>query len=480
MTQTPAALPRRPPLLNRRVVLLLAFAAALVWSLDRAGVLGSANGALVNAGGWELVRRFFAAGLRPDLSPDLLRLTLASAGATLAFAVCGTVLAVAFGLVGGLFASETWWRLGQGNLYGSTAGLSPGRRLWWLAGRGALALPRGLHEAVWGLLLLSVLGLDPLVAILAIAVPYGAITAKVYAEILDEMPRAALDALAGSGVAPFRALVYGLLPPAAPPLVSYGLYRLECALRSAAVLGLIGAGGLGYQILLSLQSLRYEQVWTFLYALIVLVAVTDGVSSLANRFLNVPRQTEVRQNKAGEEAKPPPLRAAFGQSRPLTGTLLSIIAFIAVAGLVGASFRYAGADVRKLTDERTIRLARQAARDLFPPQWDAPLLRDLAGLTLDTLAMSLIAIGGAALLGLIASLGAASNLVLPVGRGGLLRGVPRRAVGWLVLALTRGALLVARALSESVWALLVLFVLFPGILPGAPPSPCTTQACWAA
>ena len=192
----PSSLPRRPSPVNARTLTLLAFIGTLVWSLDRAGLLGddAARSDLVNPGGWTLVTRFLRAALRPDLSPDLLTLTGRSALATLGYAVCATALALVAGLVGGVLASEVWWRLKRG-------------RGAWLGVRALLALPRAIHEAVWGLLLLSVLGLDPLVPILAIAIPYGAITAKVYAEILDETPHDALNALSGAGVPPLRALL---------------------------------------------------------------------------------------------------------------------------------------------------------------------------------------------------------------------------------------------------------------------------------
>jgi phosphonate transport system permease protein len=138
------------------------------------------------------------------------------------------------------------------------------------------------------------------------------------------------------------------------------------------VLGLIGAGGLGYQILLSLQSLRYEQVWTFLYALIALVGITDALSSWVNRRLNVTRQTEVRAAGAGGAAlgtAAVPARPAAGRPNagrrgfwPAAGVTLA--AFLLVAG----AFLYSGVNARTLVTERTIRLAGETARGLFPPR----------------------------------------------------------------------------------------------------------------
>ena len=84
---------------------------------------------------------------------------------------------------------------------------------------------------------------------------------------------------------PSRAFFYSILPQSIPNLLSYTFYRLECSIRSAAVLGVIGAGGLGYQLWLSFQSLRYNEMWTFIFALIVLSGAVDIWSSqLRRRF----------------------------------------------------------------------------------------------------------------------------------------------------------------------------------------------------
>ncbi|ERT03516.1 putative phosphonate ABC transporter domain protein, partial [Lyngbya aestuarii BL J] len=104
------------------------------------------------------------------------------------FAVCGTVFSILIGLIGGLFSSEIWWRSLSPQLFGTP----------WLFIRSLLAIPRSIHEAIWGLFFVNIFGLDPLVAILAIAIPFGTITAKVFSDILDETPRQALTALLSS------------------------------------------------------------------------------------------------------------------------------------------------------------------------------------------------------------------------------------------------------------------------------------------
>jgi phosphonate transport system permease protein len=280
------ALPKRPSPLNWRTFLGILFVAAVLASLDSAGVFKQD---VVNEGGWTLVWRFLVAALHPNLSREFLQLTGSATLKTLAYAVCGTALSLIIGMVGGVFSSQVWWQ-----------SISSGFKTPWLAVRAVLAIPRAIHELIWGLFFINILGLDPLVAILAIAIPFGAVTAKVFSEILDETPRQPLIALLSIGASPLSAFTYSLLPQAFPNLLSYSFYRFECSIRSAAVLGIIGAGGLGYEILLSLQSLRYEQMWTFLIALILLSGITDLWSGLIRRRLGEESRGEEGLEEQGE------------------------------------------------------------------------------------------------------------------------------------------------------------------------------------
>jgi len=94
--------------------------------------------------------------------------------------------------------------------------------------------------------------------------------------MIDDAGAAPFLALRAAGATRPAALAYGVLPVVAGELVSYAFYRFECAMRSAVALGVIGAGGLGFELALSFRSLRYEQIWTIVYALVVLAALTDA------------------------------------------------------------------------------------------------------------------------------------------------------------------------------------------------------------
>ncbi|HSM55096.1 MAG TPA: ABC transporter permease subunit [Candidatus Sulfomarinibacteraceae bacterium] len=449
--------PRQWP--TRRGWWLLLFVLALVWALWQAGVVGRD---LINEGGWVLMARFFRAALQPALQANFLQLTAQATLTTLAYAVAGAFFSVLIGGAGALLSSELWW---QSLLQHGRQGVRrPVQRAPWLAVRALLAVPRGIHELLWGLLLLNVFGLDPLTAILAIAIPYGAITAKVFAEMLDEAPREPYYAVLNSGATLLHAFLYTLVPQTLPDLLSYAFYRFECAIRAAAVLGIIGAGGLGYQILLSLQSLRYQELWTLFYALVLLTGLADVWSSLLRRRLSRgSRRAAATDWEAGaRNSHAAPQSGGGGPDRLVRASLLL------AAALIPLSFWYVGPDFGKLWDPRSAHLLQEIAAQAWPPRLAPDFLHQALALSGKTLAMSILAATLAALGGMVLSFPAANNFLLP---GGLLsRG--RRSPGgdlwrYLLWGSARLLLLFMRAIPAPIWALVLLFVFFPGILPGA-------------
>ncbi|WP_148252879.1 PhnE/PtxC family ABC transporter permease [Aidingimonas lacisalsi] len=137
--------------------------------------------------------------------------------------------------------------------------------------RGGCAFIRAIHELFWALLFLQCFGLHPLTGVLAIALPYAGIFAKVYAEILDEADPGPAHALP-HGCRSLSGLAYTRLSQAWPHLVSYTAYRLECGLRSSAVLGFIGMPTLGYYLESSFAQGHYSSVGALLLIFYVMIA----------------------------------------------------------------------------------------------------------------------------------------------------------------------------------------------------------------
>jgi phosphonate transport system permease protein len=190
----------------------------------------------------------FLAGLfPPDLSAAFLRLLVVPTIETIQISVTGTALAIMLGFPLALLATD---RLcfagivhemdGDGSRWRRMT-----RRSLYLAARMLLNLCRSIPDVVWALMFVRVVGLGPFPGVLAIGVSYGGILGKIYAEILENSPEGPIEALHAAGAAKAALLVYGFLPQVFAHMVSYSLYRWECAIRSAAILGLVGAGGSG-------------------------------------------------------------------------------------------------------------------------------------------------------------------------------------------------------------------------------------------
>lgn len=417
-----------------------AIVAVVGWSILRAGV---DPGEVINTRGWSQVQKFLAAMVSPDLSRPMLELTLRESAVTVGYALVGTAVAVLIGIVGGMVLSERVWSPIHGPMSAGRSG--------WLLAKVAFALPRSMHEVVFGLILVNILGLNPLVAILAIGVPFGAVTAKVFAELIDEVPRDTELQLRATGSGRLKALVFGTVPTVFSDLVSYAFYRFECSLRSAAVLGIVGAGGLGFQLALSFQSLRYDEMWTLLWALIILSGIADRWSSLVRRRRNAAAielygsRGDAFEGHVNE--RPPP-----GRDRFLTAS-----AVVFIVGVLVSSWRLK-LDIGSLWDRRARTLAAELIGDAWPPRLGIEGLGGLVGDSVDTIAL--------AVLSTALAWAVASPIAFVARRPSVARPGARSLLRRLGSALVRFVLLVSRSVPPPVWAFVVVFVLFPGLWPG--------------
>lgn len=219
--------------------------------------------------------RFLATFVPPAHSPDFLLLAAEATWQTVAMATAGLTLALLGAIPLTLLATErlSLSRLGTGRI-----GL-PGR-LVRQGVRWLLILLRSVPELVWALLFVRIVGLGPTAGVLAIALTYCGMLGKVYAEILESSDAHASDTLLKNGSTRLAALLYGALPEAASELVSYTVYRWECAIRGSVVMGFVGAGGLGQRMDESMKMLAGGEVASMLIIFILLVACADGISKL--------------------------------------------------------------------------------------------------------------------------------------------------------------------------------------------------------
>ena len=251
-------------------ILSLLLLGAVAWSLFSVDW----GGPLIHSRGGQSALDFLLALFPPDLSPSFLLVCLAAAWQTLAIALASMTLAVLIGFPLGVLAS--------GALLSPN---SPGRRPLVLGTRFVLGALRAIHELVWAVLFVAAIGLSPLAAIVALALPYAGILGRIYCEFLQGVPDEPIVALRGSGASWLQTLLYGRLPMCLPDLVSYTFYRFECSIRSAAILSFVGIRGIGYEIQISLGDLLFSQVWTLLLVLLAIVALVDFWSGRVRRNL---------------------------------------------------------------------------------------------------------------------------------------------------------------------------------------------------
>lgn len=231
------------------------------------------NDSLIHANGLEAMAEIGHAFLRPDLSTEILRIALAAAWRTVAYATAGVSLAVLLAFPIGVLASGV---LARGRF---------GRSIVATVFRALLGALRAIHELVWAWLFVAAIGLSPFAAVLALALPYAGILGRILADMLNDVPEAPLRSLRSAGASEWKTLLYGRLPAAWANMVSYTLYRYECGVRSAAIMSFVGLGGLGYQIQISLDDLRYREAWTFIFCLVGLVMLIDAWSRILRQRL---------------------------------------------------------------------------------------------------------------------------------------------------------------------------------------------------
>jgi phosphonate transport system permease protein len=224
-------------------------------------------------------RRFIADFLPPKIEGEFLWLVLVECWRTVAIATAGMALAMVIAVPLTLISTNAI----------SISALSGRMNMLPLAVRQAtrwlLIVLRSIPELVWALVFVRVVGLGPTAGVLAIALTYGGMLGKVYGEILESDETHTTRTLLRNGAGRLQAFFYGLLPHSAPELTSYTVYRWECAIRSSAVLGFVGAGGLGQQMDNSMKMFQGSEVATMLIVFMLLVALADQVSAWLRKNL---------------------------------------------------------------------------------------------------------------------------------------------------------------------------------------------------
>jgi phosphonate transport system permease protein len=266
------------PAWNGRLTLAILFLAVLV----PVGYFAEFNPlVLLEPSSLRAAKQFAGTFYPPAHSADFLMLAAVSTWKTVAIATVGIFFALLIAIPLALVANQSLSisMIGMDRMCFFCHSLRYAIR--WL-----LIALRSIPELVWALLFVRAVGLGDTAGVMAIALTYGGMLGKVFMEIFESAEAEPTRALLRNGAGRLQAFFYGALPACLPELVSYTVYRWECAIRASVIMGFVGAGGLGQQMELSMRMLAGGEVISFLAIFVMLVWIADAASRYLRRILD--------------------------------------------------------------------------------------------------------------------------------------------------------------------------------------------------
>ncbi len=207
---------------------------------------------------------------RELLKPDFAnwKLLVGLMWLTVQIALWGTFLAVFIAVPLGLAAARN---------------IAPAWMVWPV--RRVMDILRSVPDIVIATLFIVAVGLGPLAGVLALALNTGGVLAKLFSEAVESIDKGPVEGVRATGASKLHEIVWGVIPQVAPLWTSFALYRFESNSRSATVLGLIGAGGIGQLLCESIQGFQYRQVSAIAIVIVVAVTLIDTLSQIMRKRL---------------------------------------------------------------------------------------------------------------------------------------------------------------------------------------------------
>ncbi|WP_216651143.1 phosphonate ABC transporter, permease protein PhnE [Actinomadura litoris] len=222
------------------------------------------------AEGWHGMVRFVSEAIPPDLTWDpVVKDGLDACLVTLWIGLLGTTLSIPFTIV--LCVLGTRATNGNAAVY--------------QVARGIMSFLRAVPDVVFALVFVTAVGLGPFAGVLALICNNTGVMGKLWSEAMEEVDDGPAQALRIAGAGRTQLIAHAVLPACLPQLVGLVLYRLDVNVRSSLVLGLVGAGGIGFLINQSIQEFRFDQMLTYILMVLVLVVIVDLLSSFVRRRL---------------------------------------------------------------------------------------------------------------------------------------------------------------------------------------------------
>ena len=159
---------------------------------------------------------------------------------------------------------------------------TPNKVVYVLA-RGLLNVLRTIPELIMGILFVAAVGFGPLPGVLALGLHSVGMVGKFFAEVIEHADPAPIESVRAVGARPFQVITHGYLPQVFPKFADVTVYRWEYNFRASTVMGMVGAGGIGFELMGSLRILEYKEVSAILVVILVMVTAVDSLGSWFRR-----------------------------------------------------------------------------------------------------------------------------------------------------------------------------------------------------
>ena len=452
----------RPPWSRRRITILALSAGgilATVWAWNRVGLSAS----ILTEGRSEM-----AALLRRMLPPHYTTVGRWTrlAVETFAMAILGTSIATAISFPLAFQAAHN-------------TTLHPLARR---AARSIITMARAIPDLVFAIIFVGAIGIGPLAGVLALGLHSVGMIGKLFADAIEEIDEVPRDAVTSTGASQIQSLATGVLPQVMPAFTSVALYRLDINVRTSVILGIVGAGGIGFELQAALRALVYDRGLAIVTVIMAMVVLVEWISALMRRSLLASDSASVSFGHGGQLTRP---GLMWLRRRPLRSHLAPDAALVVAADSTaapssGAPHPGASTKVRPpWTMDRAKRSSYgalvvaavgasllsvefspgelfgslpeiwEAAAALFPPDFSSATSGIIEGMT-ETIAIGVVATFIGALLSVPVGLLAARNVS------------PNR----LTYLVARGFLVFVRSIPELILAVIFVAALGLGPIPG--------------
>ncbi len=216
----------------------------------------------IHFGGFKLFQEFLISAFNPKIDNEIIITVINRLNETILIGFFSWLVSIIFGAIFGIISSNIFYKIFNIPIF------------FYRIIRFFLTIIRSIHEVVWGILLMQIYGINFSIGIIAICIPYIAVNSKVFAEQLETIDYKRFESINQINAPKFSSLLTIVWNPIIDTFKNFGLYRLECSIRSTVILGLFGIGGIGTSIFLSFQTLNFRELWSYLWSLAILIILS--------------------------------------------------------------------------------------------------------------------------------------------------------------------------------------------------------------